>query len=38
MGALRLRRGWLGEVLLTKTGLFRTELRGLWEGAGCGPS
>jgi uncharacterized phage protein (TIGR02218 family) len=31
MGVLRLRRGWLGEVLLTETGLFRTELRGLTQ-------
>jgi len=31
MGALRLRRGWLGEVVLTDTGQFRTELRGLTQ-------
>ncbi|MGS4948042.1 DUF2163 domain-containing protein [Meridianimarinicoccus sp. RP-17] len=31
MGVLRLRRGWLGEVLLTETGMFRTELRGLTQ-------
>lgn len=31
MGALRLRRGWLGEVMLTEQGTFRTELRGLTQ-------
>lgn len=31
MGALRLRRGWLGEVTLTEQGTFRTELRGLTQ-------
>jgi uncharacterized phage protein (TIGR02218 family) len=31
MGALRLRRGWLGEVVLTEQGMFRTERRGLIE-------
>ena len=31
MGILRLRRGWLGEVVLTDTGQFRTELRGLTQ-------
>ena len=31
MGALRMRRGWLGEVVLTDTGVFRTELRGLTQ-------
>jgi hypothetical protein len=31
MGALRLRRGWLGEVVLTEHGMFRTELRGLTQ-------
>lgn len=29
MGALRMRRGWFGEVVLTEQGVFRTELRGL---------
>lgn len=28
-GILKLRRGWLGEVLTTDTGLFNSELRGL---------
>jgi uncharacterized phage protein (TIGR02218 family) len=28
-GPLRLRRGWLGEVVLLDTGMFRAELRGL---------
>jgi hypothetical protein len=31
MGILRLRRGWLGEVVLTDTGQFSTELRGLTQ-------
>jgi hypothetical protein len=31
MGALRLRRGWLGEVTLTENGMFRSELRGLTQ-------
>lgn len=31
MGILRLRRGWLGEVVLTDTGQFHTELRGLTQ-------
>ncbi len=31
MGALRLRRGWFGEVVLTEQGVFRTELRGLTQ-------
>lgn len=31
MGALRLRRGWLGEVTLSEQGSFRTELRGLTQ-------
>jgi hypothetical protein len=31
MGALRLRRGWFGEVVLTEQGMFRTELRGLTQ-------
>jgi hypothetical protein len=30
-GALRLRRGWFGEVVLTEQGVFRTELRGLTQ-------
>jgi uncharacterized phage protein (TIGR02218 family) len=29
MGALRMRRGWFGEVILTEQGAFRTELRGM---------
>jgi uncharacterized phage protein (TIGR02218 family) len=29
MGALKMRRGWFGEVMLTEQGTFRTELRGL---------
>ena len=29
MGALKMRRGWFGEVILTQSGAFRTELRGL---------
>ena len=28
-GALRMRRGWFGEAVLTEQGIFRTELRGL---------
>ena len=28
-GALKLRRGWLGEVVATERGVFRAELRGL---------
>ena len=31
MGALRLRRGWFGEVVLTEQGVFRTEIRGLTQ-------
>lgn len=31
MGALRLRRGWLGEVTFSEQGSFRTELRGLTQ-------
>lgn len=31
MGALRMRRGWFGEVVLTEQGVFRTELRGLTQ-------
>lgn len=31
MGRLRLRRGWLGEVIVTEAGQFRTELRGLTQ-------
>ena len=31
MGALRLRRGWFGEVVLGDGGVFRTELRGLTQ-------
>lgn len=31
MGILRLRRGWFGEVVLTESGVFRTELRGLTQ-------
>jgi hypothetical protein len=30
-GILRLRQGWLGEVVLTPTGLFKAELRGLTQ-------
>jgi len=30
-GILRLRRGWLGEVLLTPDGIFKAELRGLTQ-------
>lgn len=30
-GALRMRRGWFGEVLLTEQGTFRTELRGMTQ-------
>jgi uncharacterized phage protein (TIGR02218 family) len=30
-GALRLRRGWFGEVVLGQAGIFRTELRGLTQ-------
>lgn len=30
-GALRLRRGWFGEVVLGQAGVFRTELRGLTQ-------
>ena len=29
MGALKMRRGWFGEVMLTEQGAFRTELRGM---------
>jgi uncharacterized phage protein (TIGR02218 family) len=29
MGALKMRRGWFGEVILTEQGAFRTELRGM---------
>jgi uncharacterized phage protein (TIGR02218 family) len=29
MGALKMRRGWFGEVLLTEVAKFRTELRGM---------
>jgi uncharacterized phage protein (TIGR02218 family) len=29
MGALRMRRGWFGEVILTEGAKFRTELRGM---------
>jgi uncharacterized phage protein (TIGR02218 family) len=29
MGALKMRRGWFGEVTLTQSGAFRTELRGM---------
>lgn len=31
MGALRMRRGWLGEVTVNEQGSFRTELRGLTQ-------
>ena len=31
MGALRMRRGWFGEVVLTEQGVFRTELRGMTQ-------
>ncbi|WP_422436596.1 DUF2163 domain-containing protein [Loktanella sp. DJP18] len=31
MGALRLRRGWLGELMITENGMFRSELRGLTQ-------
>lgn len=31
MGALRLRRGWLGEVTISEQGQFRSELRGLTQ-------
>jgi hypothetical protein len=31
MGALRMRRGWFGEVVLTEQGIFRTELRGMTQ-------
>ena len=31
MGALRMRRGWFGEVVLTEHGVFRTELRGMTQ-------
>ncbi len=31
MGALKLRRGWFGEVMLTENGMFRSELRGLTQ-------
>jgi uncharacterized phage protein (TIGR02218 family) len=30
-GALRMRRGWFGEVLLNEQGTFRTELRGMTQ-------
>jgi uncharacterized phage protein (TIGR02218 family) len=30
-GALRLRRGWFGEVVLGQPGIYRTELRGLTQ-------
>lgn len=30
-GALRLRRGWFGEVTLSEQGIFRTELRGMTQ-------
>jgi uncharacterized phage protein (TIGR02218 family) len=29
MGALKMRRGWFGEVMLNENGKFRTELRGM---------
>ncbi len=29
MSALKMRRGWFGEVILTEQGAFRTELRGM---------
>jgi uncharacterized phage protein (TIGR02218 family) len=31
MGALRMRRGWFGEVVLSERGVFRTELRGMTQ-------
>ncbi len=31
MGALRMRRGWFGEAVLTEQTIFRTELRGLTQ-------
>lgn len=31
MGIMRMRRGWLGEVVITDKGIFRTELRGLTQ-------
>ena len=31
MGALRMRRGWFGEAVLTEQGVFRTELRGMTQ-------
>jgi hypothetical protein len=31
MGALRMRRGWFGEVVLTEQEVFRTELRGMTQ-------
>ena len=31
MGALRMRRGWFGEVVLTEQNVFRTELRGMTQ-------
>jgi uncharacterized phage protein (TIGR02218 family) len=31
MGSLRMRRGWFGEVILTQSGAFRTELRGMTQ-------
>ena len=29
MGDIRLRRGWIGDMITTRTGLFKSELRGL---------
>ncbi|MGI3212571.1 DUF2163 domain-containing protein [Roseovarius tibetensis] len=31
MGALRMRRGWFGEVVLSEQDIFRTELRGMTQ-------
>jgi uncharacterized phage protein (TIGR02218 family) len=31
MGALKMRRGWFGEVILTEVAKFRTELRGMTQ-------
>ncbi len=31
MGAMKMRRGWFGEVILTEQGMFRTELRGMTQ-------
>ena len=31
MGAMKMRRGWFGEVMMSEQGMFRTELRGMTQ-------